>query len=155
MANRLPLACCLLLILAVAGCGFKKYPNTLEKNLTVRTTTSGSLFSSVDAFLHVYEPPQPDCKKKYLGGMKLKNGETEVGLPSGQPVYVDFVFHADSLTTNAFLHNGGIITLRPGMRYVALVRYVDRVYGVSIREVGSTGLPGREVPYRKPECSAL
>ena len=146
------LACWLLLIIAVAGCGFKKYQSTPEKNLLVRTTASGSLFTSVEAFLHVYDPPGADCKKKYLGGMNLKNGDMEVGLPTDRPVYLDVVLHVEGFTDNRFIHNSSIVTLHPAMRYVALVRYVDRIYSVSIRELASTGLPGRDIRSKPADC---
>jgi len=146
MMKHLHLACWFLLFGALAGCGLKKYPNTLEKNLLVRTTVSGSLFNSVEAYLHVYDP-KDDCKKDYLGAIKLKNGDTHVGIPVGRPVHVDFVFYA-----NAQVHNPSIVTLLPGERYIALVRYVDRIYSLSIREIGSHGVPGREIPYQKSHC---
>src|SRR5574337_1278185 len=142
-----------LLLGALAGCsGLKTYPNDLEKNLTVRTTLSGSLLTSIEAYLHVYDP-KDDRKMKYLGSIKLKNGATEVGIAAAGPVCLDFVFHVtDLFSPEAHLHNREIVTLQPGVRYIALVRYVDRIHSVSIRELGSSGLPGREVPYQTGKC---
>lgn len=145
-----------LLLAALAGCsGLKTYPNDLEKNLTVQTTLSGSLFGSIKAYLHVYDP-KDECKIKYVGSLKLKNGEAEVGVAVNRPVCLDFVFHAgDLFNPETHLHNRAIVTLRPGVRYVAIVRYVDRIYSVSIRELGSSSLPGREVPSQEINCAPL
>jgi hypothetical protein len=146
----------LVLLVALAGCsGLKTYPNDSEKNLTVRTTLSGSLFTGVKAYLHVYDP-KDDCTIKYVGSVTLHNGASEVGIPVNRPVCLDFVFHVTQIfSPEAHLHNRAIVTLRPGVRYVALLRYVDHVYSVSIRELGSPGKPGREVPLRQNKCPDL
>lgn len=145
-----------LLLAVLAGCsGLKTYPNDLEKNLTVRTTLSGSLFTDLKAYLHVYDP-KDDCKIKYVGSVKLNNGEAAVGIAVGRPVCLDFVFHSTELfSPEAHLHNRAIVILQPGVRYVAVVRYVDRIHSVSIRELGSTGQPGREIPHQEIKCSPL
>ena len=50
----------------LTGCsGIKTYPNNLDKNLSITTTTeSGSFFSSVNAALDVYHV-NCDCLLKY------------------------------------------------------------------------------------------
>ncbi len=132
---------CLILIMGIgSGCGVKKYPNDLEKNMLVRTKTSGSLFTSVEAFMKIYDP-KDDCKDVFLGQIDLKNGETSVGIAAGRPVYIEVIFRAG----NGFTHMGGVYKFRPGARYVAEVSYVDRIYNYEIREVGTSGHPGSEI----------
>ncbi len=149
MMKHLQLACVFLLLVALTGCGLKTYRSDLEKNLMVRTTTSGSFFNSVEAFLHVYDP-KDNCRKGYLGGVKLRNGETQLGIPVGRPMHVDIVLIAD-----AQLHHSAVITFQPGVRYIAMARYVDRVYSVSIHEADKRGQPGREIQYQTRNCSGF
>lgn len=145
--NRVHLACWLFLIAAITGCsGLKTYPDTLEKNLLVRTKTSGSLFMSVQVFLHIYDL-KDDCKNEYLGTIKLKNGETQIGLPMGRPAYLAFVFHTDGIVPDTT-----ILTPQPGVRYNADVNYADRIYNVSIHEAGPHGKQGREIQRQTRNC---
>lgn len=147
MIKHLHFAFVLLLVAALPGCGMKTYRSDLEKNLMVRTTLSGSFLNSVSAFLRVYDP-KDDCRKGYLGGVKLRNGETQLGIPVGRPMHVDIVFIAE-----AQLHQNAVFTFRPGVRYIAMVSYVDRVYSVSIHEADKRGQPGREIQYQTRNCS--
>jgi hypothetical protein len=145
--NRIHLVCLLLLMAAVTGCsGLKTYPDTAEKNLLVRTKTSGSLFMSVEVFLHIYDL-KDDCKSDYLGSIKLKNGETQIGIPTGRPAYLGFVFHTDGIVPDTT-----ILTPRPGARYIADVRYADRIYSVTMHEAGPQGKLGREIERQARNC---
>lgn len=145
MTKPLYLVCWILVVGAVAGCGIKKYPNTSEKNLTVRTEVQGVPFNSIDPYLHIYESTG-DCKKDHLGAMKLRNGETRIGIAVGRPMCLVFVFYA-----KVRVHNGWLVTLRPGVQYLALVRYADRIYDISLYEAGPDGKPGRGI--RREVCS--
>ncbi len=145
--NRIHLACWLLLIAAVTGCSsLKTYPNTAEKNLLVKTKTSGSLFMSVEVFLHIYDL-KDDCKSDYLGSIKLKNGETQIGIPAGRPAYLAFVFHTDGIVPDTT-----ILTPQPGVRYIANINYADRIYNMTIHEAGPRGKEGREIERQARNC---
>ncbi len=137
----------LLLTGLVAGCGVKKYPNDLDKNLLVRTKTSGSLFTSVDVYMNIYDP-KADCQNEFLGEVELENGETPVGIASGRPVYIDLVFQAG----NGYTHKRGVFVFRPGVRYIADVSYVDRIYNYEMHEAGPNGKPGRKVQGQQMNC---
>lgn len=100
--------------------------------------------------MKIYDP-RDDCKKEFLGRIDLKNGETPVGIAAGRPVYIDLVFRAG----NGYTHNGGIFTFRPGVRYVADVSYVDRIYNYEMHEAGANGKPGREVKGQPRNCPDL
>jgi len=145
--NRFHLAFWLVVIFSVTACsGLKTYPDTAEKNLLVKTTTSGSLFMSVAVFLHIYDL-KDDCKSDYLGSIKLKNGETQIGIPTGRPTYLAFVFHSDGIVPSAT-----ILTPRPGDRYIANVNYADRIYNLSIHEAGPRGKQGSEIERQTRNC---
>ncbi len=145
--SRFHLAFWLVVIFAVTACsGLKTYPNTAEKNLLVKTKASGSLFMSVEVVLHIYDL-KDDCKSDYLGSIKLKNGETQIGIPTGRPTYLAFVFHSDG-----FVPSTTILTPRPGDRYIANVNYADRIYNLSIHEAGPRGKQGREIERHSRNC---
>jgi len=145
--NRSYLAFWLVVIFSVTACsGLKTYPNTAEKNLLVKTKASGSPFMSVAVFLHIYDLKE-DCKSDYLGSIKLKNGETQIGIPTGRPTYLAFVFHSDG-----FVPSTTILTPRPGDRYIANVNYADRIYNLSIHEAGPRGKQGREIERQARNC---
>ncbi len=140
----------LLTIGLTSGCGVKKYPNDLEKNLLVRTKTEGSLFTSVEAFMKIYDPGD-DCKNEFLGQIDLKNGETPVGIAAGRPTYIDLVFRAG----NGYNHLSGIFMFRPGVHYVADVSYVDRIYNYEMHVAGANGKLGREIKGQPRNCPDL
>ena len=148
--KHLSIICLILIIGLTSGCGVKKYPNDLEKNLLVRTKTEGTLFTSVEAFMKIYDD-KGDCKKEFLGQIDLKNGETRVGIAAGRPAYIDLVFRAG----NGYTHQSGIFTFRPGVHYVADVSYVDRIYNYEVHESGANGKPGREIQGRPRNCPDL
>jgi hypothetical protein len=148
------LVCSLSLVVAVAGCsGLKAYPNTADKNLGVRTKLSGSFFTSVEAFLHIHRL-KDSCATDYLGTVELKNGLTQVGIAPGQPTYLKFVFQTSARLggSSATIPYTAILTPRAGGQYTADVSYADRIYNVSIREVGPRGTPGREIERRTRDC---
>lgn len=141
-------ACLLVLFLLIAGCSnIKTFPSTADKNLQVRTKVSGAV-----ANLQVHGM-RGGCVVDYLGTVDLKNGVTQVGVTPDQPVYLVFLF-----TTYRFGGGGGMVpyttifTPRAGAQYVADVSYADRIYYVSIHEVGARGVLGREIARRVVDC---
>jgi hypothetical protein len=141
-------ACLLGLFLLIAGCSnIKTFPSTADKNLQVRTKVSGAVTT-----LQVHSM-KGGCVVDYLGTVDLKNGETLVGVTPDQPVDLIFLF-----TTYRFGGGGGMLpyttvfTPRLGVHYVADVSYADRIYNVSIHEIGSRGVLGREIERRAVDC---
>jgi hypothetical protein len=144
------LACFLLLISVVAGCsGLKTYPNTADKNLMVRTKTSRSLFRSVEVSLQIYNLDD-DCNADYLGSIKLKNGDTQIGIATDQFTCLAFVF-----VTPGIIRHTTILTPRPGVRYIADISYADSIYNVSIHEAGPSGTQGREIDRQVSKCQDI
>jgi hypothetical protein len=144
------------LLIVAAGCsGMKTYPDAGEKNLSVRTKTqSGSIFSNVEAFLHVYHFKDA-CEVDYLGTVELKNASSEVGLASGRATYLAFAFRTTATGGRSALNRRTfVLTPRPGARYIADVSNVEGIYNASLREVGLRGAPGREIEPRARDCSA-
>ena len=146
----------LLFLGAIAGCSnLKTYPNTADKNLLIRTKMqSGSILADVEAVLHIYRL-RDGCTTDYLGTVELDKDSTQVGITTGQPTYLKFIFKtsgmfASSTTTVPYTT---ILTLRPGVQYSADVSYVDSIYNVVIREIGSRGTPGREIDRNMGKCS--
>ncbi|HLQ25503.1 MAG TPA: hypothetical protein VK138_06415 [Acidiferrobacterales bacterium] len=148
------LVCSLSLLVAVAGCSnLKTYPNTADKNLQVQTKLSGSFLTGVEAFLHIHRL-KDSCSGDYLGTVELKNGLTQVGIAPGQPTYLAFAFNTSARLGGSFGTTSytTILTPRAGGQYTADVSYADRIYNVSIREVGPRGAPGRELERRTRDC---
>lgn len=141
-------ACLLGLFLLTAGCSnIKTYPSTADKNFLVRTKVSGAV-----ATLQVHSM-KGGCVVDYLGTVDLMNGISQVGIAPGQPVYLAFLFN-----THRFGGGGGMVpyttifTPRAGSQYVADVSYADKIYYVSIHEVGARGVLGREMARRSVDC---
>jgi hypothetical protein len=121
--------------------------------LQVRTKLSGSFFTGVEAFLHIHRL-KDGCATDYLGAVELKNDLTQLGIAPGQPAYLVFVFQTSSRLRGSFTQTSytTILTPRPGGQYTADVSYADRMYNVSIRELGPRGTPGREIERRTRNC---
>src|SRR6266568_4660573 len=84
------------LLLTVASCsGLKDYAGATDRNLIIRTKTSGSQLSKVEAFLHVYRLKNA-CETEYLGTVMLDRAEIRTGLLAQQPAYLKFVFKTSS-----------------------------------------------------------
>lgn len=142
----------------LAGCsGIKTYPNTLEKNLRIRTATnSGSIFSKVRATVNIYRV-DAGCKLKYEGTVNLNSPVLGVGIPAQQLSYLAFNFASSTFlggTTNA-TSQGTLLKPRAGYRYDVDVSYADDIYNVVIRESSAHGSAGREIALtRLDACKA-
>jgi hypothetical protein len=152
----LSLACALLLLVGANGCSnLKTYPNTADKNLLVQTKMqSGSLFTGVEAVLHIYHL-RGGCITDYLGTVELKKDMAPLGIMAGQPTYLKFIFNATGMlgSSTATIPYATVLTPRPGVQYSADVSYVDSIYNVVIREVDLRGTPGREIERNMGGCS--
>ena len=128
----------LLAVLGVlAACSGKfTYPNTLAKNLSIRTeTASGSPFSSVDAALGIYRVDER-CRIEYQGTVDLDDGTVAVGIPSGRPSYLVFEFANASFLAGSrrSITYETLLVPEAGHDYRLEVSYVDDIYNVEIRE---------------------
>jgi hypothetical protein len=137
-----------LVLTLLAGCsGLKVYPNNLAKNLQIRTVTkSGSIFSKVRARVDVYRIEAP-CRLEYEGTVDLDRPVVAVGIPTGRPSYLAFVFASSvflggnqSATTQETL-----LAPRVGYRYDVDVSYENDIYNVVLRERAPRGNAGREI----------
>ena len=130
------LSALLLGFIFLTGCtGIKTYPNNLEKNLYITTTTeSGSFFSSVNASVDIYQVTT-DCSLDYEGTVKLDEASISVGIPYDKRSYLVFGF-----ASNSFLAGSSgtttyetLLTPRKGYSYMVNVSYIDDIYNVQIR----------------------
>ena len=70
----------------------RPYPNTLAKNLYIKTEKeSGSIFSKVRTALEIYRVDER-CQIKYEGTVRLDRPLVEVGIPSDRLSYLIFNF---------------------------------------------------------------
>ena len=135
----------------VSGCAqVTPYPNTLAKNVHVHTRTdTGSMFSSVQANLHVYAVDR-ECNTRYLGVMALDAPTVDVGLAPDRRAYLVFGFNSSSWLANgdSSISQDTLLTPRSGYSYDIDVSYVDDLYNVVIHEVDRRG-HRREIDTRR------
>lgn len=119
------------------GCsGIKPYPTGLDNNLVITTTTkSGSVFSSVNASLDIYQV-KPDCTLEYEGTVKLDKATVAVGIPTQQFRYLVFVFASSSFlaSTSGSISHETLLKPRKGYKYLVTANYIDDIYNVEINE---------------------
>jgi hypothetical protein len=122
----------------LTGCtGIKTYPNNLEKNLYITTTTeSGSFFSSVNATVDIYQV-NTDCSLGYQGTVKLNKASVSVGIPYDKRSYLVFGFASRSFlaSTSGSITYETMLKPRRNYRYTINVSYIDDIYNVEIREI--------------------
>ena len=150
------------LLLAVGlltGCsGLRPYPDTLAKNLHIRSETdSASIFSKVRAEVDIFSV-NADCKTEYQGTVNLKGPFTEVGIPSDKPSYMVFVFSNSSFLANSrsSISHETLLRARAGYNYDIKVSYIDDIYNVAIKETHPRKSKGREIELRDiSACGSL
>ena len=123
-------------LLLLSCSGMKTYPNSPEKNVTITTTTdSGSLFSSVNTRLDIYQVT-PDCKLDYKGTVQLDTASVSIGIPSEKMSYLVFGFASSSFlaSTSGSISYETIFKPRKGYHYTINASYIDNIYDVTIRE---------------------
>ena len=142
----------MLLVGSLTACsGIKTYPNGLDKNLQVRTSTdSGSIFSSVRASLSISRV-DAQCQTYYEGTVKLGKGAVEVGVPVERWSYLVFDFSSSGLlsSTSSTMGHATLLKPRAGYRYDIDVTYRDDIYNVVIRESRTGTREGREIALRR------
>jgi hypothetical protein len=134
--------------LIFSGCSsVKYYPNTQDKNMLVKIKTeSGSMFSGVKSYLHIYTL-KSDCSiKKHLGVVELPEPETEVGISTGKPLQIEIAFEVGG----GFFSSGSSVTRtsanikpRAGYFYEADASYNDGIYDLEIFEKKSRNSKGK------------
>jgi hypothetical protein len=133
----------LLLLAACAGSGRKPYDEAgAAKNLAIRTA------SSARASLDVHRV-DARCATHYLGTVRLDKPAVELGIPAGQPAWLEFVFETSSFLAarRTESSHGTLLLPAPGARYEIDVTYRDDIYGVVVHETRGRG-PKRELPRR-------
>ncbi len=129
----------------LAGCsGAKTYPDTLPKNLHVRTETS-----KVRAELHIHRV-DANCLTEYQGTVQLDRPSVEVGIPSGRQSLVAFTFSSSSFLSgsSSSVRYDTLLTPRAGYTYDVRVSYLDNIYSVTVREIDPRGSSSREIERR-------
>jgi hypothetical protein len=142
------------LLFAVASCsGLKDYASATDRNFLIRTKTSGSLVTKVEAFLHVYRLKDA-CATEYLGTVSLDREEIRTGLLPQQATYLKFVVKTSSRLGggSSLIPYGVAVTPQPGAQYVAELSYADSLYNVTVREIGPQGRAGRVIERRASNC---
>jgi hypothetical protein len=134
-----------------AGCsGVKTYPNTLDKNLEIRSeTVSGSPLFRVRTALSVYRVDER-CELEFEGVVSIDQPAVSVGIPAGRWSYLDFTFSDPSLGggSSSSVSRETMFRPRAGYHYDIAVTYRKDTYHVAIREITPRGGAGREVEFR-------
>lgn len=145
MTRRTLLVC---VIALAAGCSSAvRYPDSGEKNLSIRTeTSSGSAFSSVQAVLGVHAV-DAQCQLTYEGYVELDRPQLQVGVPAGRLSYLVFEFASSSFMggRRGSITRETLLRPRAGASYEVKVSYQDDLYDVQIRETPSRGTRAREI----------
>lgn len=114
--------------------GVKTYPNTLDSNLHVITTTdSGSVLTSVNASVEIYQV-EGDCSINYAGTVQLDKPTVDIGIPTGRSSYLVFVFSSSGFLSSSSSSTSYSTLLRPraGLQYDIDVSYLENIYNVVI-----------------------
>jgi hypothetical protein len=134
-----------------SGCSeVKTYPNTLEKNLRIRSeTVSGPALFRVRTALGVYRVDER-CELEFEGVVNIDQPTVAVGVPTGRWSYLDFTFSDPSLAggSSSPVSRETMFRPRAGYRYDIAVTYRQDIYHVAIREIPPRGGAGREIEFR-------
>lgn len=135
-----------LVAIALAGCsGIPTYPNTLAKNLNITTRVKAASGRTAVAFdIHRVNAR---CETEHQGRINLEDGATAVGIPVGEPLFLDFIFASKGFLSSSVsaTRYSTLLTPRSGYRYSAQVKYDRGIYDVVIRETRRRGSAGRVI----------
>ena len=126
----------LALALLVGCSGIRPYPNTLDKNLQVRTeTSSGSIFEKVRATVDVYRV-DTQCHLEYQGTVDLDKSALAIGIPAERLSYLVFSFASSAFLggSQSTISQETLLKPRVGYRYDIDVSYRNDIYNVVVRE---------------------
>ncbi len=135
---RLPLLLCC--FIALTGCATNPYTSTAPKNLTIQSELdSGSVLGSArGAMLEIYRLSKK-CPLESLGTVDLETEQVQLGLETGRPAYLRFVFTQAGASGSTEITWGTVITPRPGAQYAAKVRFAENMYEARVEEIGKGG----------------
>jgi hypothetical protein len=132
----------------MVGCaGIRPYPNSLDKNMHIRTETdSGSLFSKARAAVDIYQVDS-SCKVEYQGTLKLNKPSVAVGIHPDSLTYLVFKFVGYSFLANSSstISYDTLLKTRAGYNYNIKVSYINDIYNVDIREVHLSKSASRDI----------
>ncbi len=147
-----------LLLLAVGlmtSCsGIRPYPNTLDKNVRIRTETeSRSILSNTRAHVEIYRV-DTECRIEYEGTIDLAQPLVLVGLPADRLNYLVFGFVSSSWLANArsSISQATLLRTRPDHSYEIDVSYRRSIYNVSLREHQPRKGSGREIELKRVDA---
>ncbi len=133
--------------------GIKPYPNTLDKNLSIKTSSKGGFLTTVSVRVHISKVDK-NCQNAYIGTVKLRNPVEKLGLPTDKWSYLSFNFATSSFLggSNTSINLGTLLKPRKGYTYDLNVTYFDNIYNVEIFEKGPRGKKSREIDLRNLEA---
>lgn len=147
-----------LLVLAVGlmtSCsGIRPYPNTLDKNVRIRTETeSRSIFSNTRAHVGIYRVDM-ECQIEYEGTIDLDQPMVLVGLPADRWNYLVFGFVSSSWLGNArrSISQATLLRTRPDHSYEIDVSYRRSIYNVVVREHQPRKSGSREIELKRVDA---
>lgn len=119
----------LLLASVLIGCAPRvaRYASELPANMVIATALDRRPDVTVAFDVHHINR---GCELDFDGRINLKTGSVSAGLPTGVPLYLEFIF----TRKKAAIRKGGMVVLRKGSRYSADVSYVKGVYSAEIYE---------------------
>lgn len=132
----------LALVVALTGCAsVKPYSSELPKNLqVVPEIDTGSVLKRVFPEFDVHRVSSK-CELQFQGRVLLDEGKVDIGIPTGELMYLEFIFERDHLISKnmSVIRQGALLTPRPGYSYVAKVRHFNGLYAVDVQERGRNG----------------
>lgn len=104
------------------------------------------MLSKVRAAVHIHQV-DASCRTEYQGTLELNGPSAEAGIPADRWSYMVFVFASSSFLggSSSSIHYETLLKPRAGYTYDVKVSYVDRMYGVAIREIGPRRSASREI----------
>jgi hypothetical protein len=136
----------LLGVFLVVGCnGVKNYSQKLPINFRVKTKVeSVSALNTTVAEFDIHRV-NSRCETDYLGRVFLDKPLIDVGVPSNELIYLDFIFASKAFlsTTASAIRYQTMLKTRSGYEYQAEVSYLKGIYNVVIREKQRGGSTSR------------
>lgn len=135
----------------IGGCAsVKPYPNTLDKNVRIRSeTVAGSPLFRIKTALAVHRVDER-CQLELEGVVDINQPAVSLGLPSNRWSYLDFTFSNSSSAAESAnsISRETLFRPRAGYRYDIAITYRKDAYHVEIREISAKGGAGRAVQFR-------
>jgi hypothetical protein len=123
----------------LAGCmgqSIRTYPNTAPPNLQVRSQVDpGSGLKSAAVDVDIYRA-LPGCRREHLGRVELHDAVTKLGLPTDEPLYLEFLLMSKSFWSSSAgaMRYDTQLTARGGYAYDVELKFGERSYSVVMKE---------------------